>query len=767
MKQIIVPIVIIAALIAFFVIVDRKEFSRHDDVQTVQSESTTSNKKPLVSVPEIKSENELKPAGKTNLVANNKPVVETKSVAESKVSTDPKPMESMTDSVAEASPFEGDTSTKNVTETKKLMPTAVPVVNAEEAEKLNEEAKEYVLEEMEKREPFYILYQNTELETVRFQGTIRATSTIPDPKKNDYDNCLYALFVEIESLFSDVKSDTKIACEVIVNAPIMKDKTILQDNIFLPGDKVWCTCSEKDIMPQSIQEIQLSDDIQSYEHQQYYSLEIRKISSFQKGGNRNFAKREITILPIQSLPAEEKAVKARRERIQRELERINQEIYKHGGSFEAWKEEYKTISAKYEKLCGEQYKGWIHDSFFAAHPGEPRYKTQEYIDGILPYKSYLEKNNIDLLIVRIPTKGEFARCVLASDVFQESPNWMEHYYECLKHDIEVVDPMREMWEHRFDYPLFYFYNTPTEFHPFEGQAFSTAVVLSKIVNRYSVPASKIKIELEDYVFQTSQPRYFYPEGNPKFDPKKNLSFYRVVQNGRTIGPLVTNSGSPILFLSNSYFWYPQRNEGASVPAYTAFLIQHIPDWFYQDGIGNEMLRNLLSDSSALSNRKVIIMVVHPNDWYDSFPPFPKYLVDKPRSISLEKTLEFYSPDVKIIDNGSFLFTQNEDGSTSFTQNTEKEDAGKTFHIEIQVPGKLDKNMCMLRINFGTNSYITMNVRDKQIDERIDSTTLAPGTNLHTDFFIPISSDPREISIEFSLAFPERKYSFNNIEFWYY
>ena len=49
MKQLIVPIAIIVALIAFFVIIDRKEFSRHDDVQTVQNESPTpiENQRPL------------------------------------------------------------------------------------------------------------------------------------------------------------------------------------------------------------------------------------------------------------------------------------------------------------------------------------------------------------------------------------------------------------------------------------------------------------------------------------------------------------------------------------------------------------------------------------------------------------------------------------------------------------------------------------------------------------------------------------------------
>ncbi len=164
MKPLILPVAIIIALIAFFVIIDRKEFSRHDNVQTVQSESPMTNRKPTVSVPETKPVTKVKPAVETN-PAETKPVVETKPVAETKPATDTKPgtdpkleIESKqktdakpaeTKPVAETKPAE-----VNVAETKpaepkpvaqskpeeNLLPAAVPVVTAEEAEKINAEA---------------------------------------------------------------------------------------------------------------------------------------------------------------------------------------------------------------------------------------------------------------------------------------------------------------------------------------------------------------------------------------------------------------------------------------------------------------------------------------------------------------------------------------------------------------------------------------------------------------------------------------------------
>ena len=92
MKQLIVPIAIIVALIAFFVIIDRKEFSRHDDVQTVQSESPTSNRKPTVSVPETKPVTDVKPAVEAKPVAEAQPVTDPKPVTEAKPKIDAKPV---------------------------------------------------------------------------------------------------------------------------------------------------------------------------------------------------------------------------------------------------------------------------------------------------------------------------------------------------------------------------------------------------------------------------------------------------------------------------------------------------------------------------------------------------------------------------------------------------------------------------------------------------------------------------------------------------
>lgn len=218
MKSVITTICLLIPLVIIFVIIDRKDFYSSADV-AVQQEIVTGKKtttvttlKPVEKPPETKPVAETKPADVKPI--ETKPATETKPVAENKPTT-AKPAETkpVTETkLAETKPFAKE----------KLAPAAIPVATAEEAEKLNAEAMEFAIAEKERREPFFKLYQNNKIDTICIEGTIRATSTIPDPTKNDYDNCLYAIFVELDSVLSDVAPDTKIPYEVIINTPIMK-----------------------------------------------------------------------------------------------------------------------------------------------------------------------------------------------------------------------------------------------------------------------------------------------------------------------------------------------------------------------------------------------------------------------------------------------------------------------------------------------------------------------------------------------------------------
>ena len=97
MKQLIIPIAIIVALIAVFVIVDRKEFNRFDGVQNIQSEKQfATNRKSPISSPETKPATEVKYAVETRMLgtkSEGKKLVAEIKLAETKLEAETKSLD--------------------------------------------------------------------------------------------------------------------------------------------------------------------------------------------------------------------------------------------------------------------------------------------------------------------------------------------------------------------------------------------------------------------------------------------------------------------------------------------------------------------------------------------------------------------------------------------------------------------------------------------------------------------------------------------------
>lgn len=642
----------------------------------------------------------------------------------------------------------------------KSAPTAVPVVTSEEAEKINAKAQEYAQVEKARREPFCQMYENSTIKTVAFEGTVQAVSEIPNPQKNDYDDCLYALCLELESVLTD---DNSLSKEIVVNVPIMKDKKIIEGNIFHPGDKVYAVGAEYENMTQEIQQIQLSDDLQFFESQSFYAINICNIPSFSNEGNRNFSSREITILPIQTLPKDVNAAKKRQERIQKEISRIEEELKKHGGSFAEWKKEYKSIEDRYKQLCKDGVKGWIGNSYFAAAgPETSGYRTKDYISSILPYKKYLEEHNIDLIVVRIPSKWDFAARVYGSEDYQDNPAWIENYYECLKNDIEIVDPMYEMWKERFDYPLFYFYQQDSEAHPFEGMYLASAKALAEVLERYDYEKTD-KITWEDIFFEKppKDERDYYPEGNSLFcdenGRQRQVSFKGIKLGGRKVGRLKTYGESPFVFLSNSMFGVTNmQDQGASLPHYCCFYLNHMVDWKYQNGMGNGMLRNLISDRFVLNHRKAVVMI----GLWGSIPPIPRYIQEKASRIVQIKEIQYQ--DLPI--NKDEIDEQMMDKSVPMI----KLKSG-TASFDLDIPPMKDYKTCMIRLNVPECVHVViMEVLDMTNKKVMDESDVTTGNDLKNDLFIPASSASQRITIQIKTGHTEAfTIAIRSVEIWGY
>ena len=63
-------------------------------------------------------------------------------------------------------------------------------------------------------------------------GTVEQISAIPDPGRNDYPNCLYAVKVKVHSADRQLGDDT-----AIVVIPVLKNGKLLPENVLRVGDK--------------------------------------------------------------------------------------------------------------------------------------------------------------------------------------------------------------------------------------------------------------------------------------------------------------------------------------------------------------------------------------------------------------------------------------------------------------------------------------------------------------------------------------------------
>lgn len=143
MKSVIIAICLLVPLVIIFVVIDRKDFYSGDDL-AVQQETVTRKPPTVTTLKPVEQPAETKPV---EVKPTETKPVETKPVIETKP-TETRPAESVP--VAKMKPADvKPTETKPVVETKtaetmlfeeKLAPAAIPVITAEEAEKLNVEA---------------------------------------------------------------------------------------------------------------------------------------------------------------------------------------------------------------------------------------------------------------------------------------------------------------------------------------------------------------------------------------------------------------------------------------------------------------------------------------------------------------------------------------------------------------------------------------------------------------------------------------------------
>ena len=596
------------------------------------------------------------------------------------------------------------------------------------------------------------------------EGRILNISAMPDPAENDYPDCLYCVELAVESCQD---KNIKIAKNIILTIPIMKDKKILTKNKLQLNDKIQAKIASYETLPWKIQEIQMIDDIQAFETPYYYPVTLQKITDYSTDFHAvNEQKHEIIISQTENLPPVADSIKhARKKRIISEIKKVEEQLSAHEGSFAKWQKKYYTSLEEYRKLIKDGFSTWEKDCFFAALPYQyfDKKKTANFIANLLPYKKYLEERNIDLILLRIPTKGDFATAVLSHQSI--NPYWLETYYELLQNDIEVIDPLPAMYQNRYEYPLFYFFHIPRENHPFEGTSMIAAQELAAVLKRYGTEKSSNLFVMSEarYPDRKVVDRHNYPSGSARYPESEKMRFKAVqIQGGKdlTISP---DTESPYLFCSNSFGAYPSKALGGSIPHYTAFFTKIEPAWFYQDGIGIGMLKTLITRPALLSNRRVVILVMHPNMWSEVIPAIPEVYQKKISRLVPQKIVAANAPEVSCraakqnsihISNGSLAFTH--------------EAQGGCISIKLD-PVQNNFQGYMVRVNFKSNGFLRIKaiLGDDNHQKAGDFIEISPSrTKSFVDFYLTGVGDKCQIILE-SVTKTQIKNEIENFEIWSY
>ncbi len=559
MKQLIVPIAIIVALIAFFVIIDR-----HDGVQTVQSVSPTTKRKPAVSVPEIKPVTELKPAVET------KPVVS-------------------------------------------ILPAAVPVVTSEEAEKLNEFAiflstikttvvEGEITERSELPDPQKSDYPNCRF-TVHFTGnTIKSGE--PCPKE-------LSLIVEGFENYrvlpsNDIKTGDKVLCTIFPFEQLPEDyqstqqaddlELFLLESFYVLDIKTIKNFTDDELLP--VSGIYFSDG-----NKDFVSLFDRHINP-----------------PLPDHVCAEQAFSVRKdiERMTLLLNEIDEDKYSEINKkfAEAWAKEKAKDPPNYNRVGNYVWRN-LENSFWTLPTGtnsilvKPDIMSQQMLDCFLSLKQVLEANGVNLIVSLVPTMNVISARVIVNE-FKDIPDIQTATYvkQLSEIGVETIYASDQIIKNYNRYPFAFF--IPENSHPSDTTQDVVSDLLVERLKRYEI-ASELDGALfsESKVFRPVKEKEVFPPDCDVGD-NKALSPYmsrEILYNGEKIQK--NKDSSQIMVIGNSFIETP-ISPPDSLPVLLSYKLCTPIDWYRIGGYGpfSDILIQLLSNPDFyLKNKKVLVFYV--------------------------------------------------------------------------------------------------------------------------------------------------------------
>lgn len=550
------------------------------------------------------------------------------------------------------------------------------------------------------------------------EGQLSQVSKLPPAKDNSYPDCYYTAVVDVAQIISG----QSIARKVVLVLPGFLARQYAPEANYKVGDKVRTTVVPFNSMPDKVRQTQQADEIEDVDLEFYFPENIALVSEFHNVATPvpfadNIQKVEVS---ASSQPIDLKARAARQEQMQHDLQQINKLLAKHGGDWDKWYESLKDSRAQYKKQYDAKAQRWVGNSFFSAgYIDNSRIYSHDFIKSAIAFKNYLAARDVDLILVRVPNKGEIVDDLFTSAQPDQisNPYLLRMYKELLEADVEIITSIiPRAKQERLKFPLMYWYQNFTEDHPAEGISWVIAEEFADRISRYSRVQSMPKKTFTIKPSSIDSPKQWlgfpWPAGNPKFKSSEQPSFAAVMDDKSKPLALTQGMGSPVLLLGSSYIVVPASYKGASIPQYFSYLTGVAPDLVNRMDADFMMPRSIARLGDAfLKNRSVCLFPFVPGVAYRSLalPPIfdpdnsTKSLIASHSGPTMSNAIEYYpnTPD------GTFSYSP----EGVFKISPINKDPNATVSIRIKVPDAVsDFPYFILEVEFGNEDQININAR---------------------------------------------------------
>ncbi|WP_420573932.1 hypothetical protein [Kordia sp.] len=469
---------------------------------------------------------------------------------------------------------------------------------------------------------FYIITAFGQQSTVAKQiveGEIEFISKLPDPATMDYPDCNYTAVLNLKSNSSDVSIS-------IVFKGIENRKKLATAN-YRAGDKVRVTMIPFEKADAEIRQTQLADGVDDFEMKVYYAVESKKIKRYSKGAKRTLEAKTTKVTSIEIVAKDRKSARIRKKKIKSEIKRIDKLLKSHGGTWTQWEDDIQEFKTEYAKATEAQASKWVGNAFFSAGNAYAEQNEGNFVEAMTSFNTYLKQYNIDLIVIRIPFKGEVSGNLFSDKLsdYVVNPYAMKVTQELLKNDVEVHDILPKLLEEREKHPLLFWYNDFEETHPAEAISWIVARELKELLSRYPEYENIPRIEtlIKDTVGIRNGKSYRWPTGNKAFKANKMITFKSVTDTlGKVLDINYDENYSPFLFIGNSFLAFPSIKRGGSIPHYFAYETGFSPDVYYRSGgigLGRLIYQKGLS---FIEKRRALVYIALPQSFQGTVPVIP-------------------------------------------------------------------------------------------------------------------------------------------------